>query len=215
MLEVGSKVRLSVRGSWFGQQCQNVFVYENSGVAGAATPLEVAEAFWNHVKAEWRAIIAPELYFLSVYAEEIGGDLEFGEFVIPPGERTGTLSSGGDPLPTFNAAGIRLVPVNRTVRPGQKRFAGATEGSVYANNWLSGYQTALAALGAVITDNFSAGLLAVAQFSPRIWGEALPERTTKGGVVLPARPETFVAISGYLVSSTVTSQVSRKVGVGV
>src|SRR5688572_25970304 len=108
-----------------------------------ANAVDVGEAYWNHVSAEWRAI-APatgELIFRSVSVEEVGGSMSFGEFPIPLAEQTGlrSLSGLGEALPSFMAASVKLAVGTRATRPGGVRVPFLLEGDVADQNLTGAY----------------------------------------------------------------------------
>lgn len=147
--------QITVHGSVLGEQVANVWYAQLSGSpAPGDNETMLGEAWWNHVKAEYRnvATTAYPTAFLSVAVEQCGtGVRGFGVYSIPPGERPGlrTVPAAEQPqtMPSFSAAGMRLNVGTRLTRPGQKRFWGLAEQDNNAGTLQSSAVTALVALG--------------------------------------------------------------------
>lgn len=204
-------LKVSVRGQLLAQRVEVVqyFVCGGAGLLTASCA-NVAEAFWNYVKTEWRAShgTADEDRTLSVFVEEVGGSLGFGEYAIPSDEQLGTrvITSLGDLLPPFAAVGARLTIATRVTRPGQKRFWGLFEHD--SNNGLLD-----ADVRALVEDLLDKWTLPIGLSTPAdvVGLNAYVVRLNRetGAVV------TRQAVTGYLVSPYVTTQNSRKYGRGV
>lgn len=205
-------ISISVRGSYFGQRWENKFWYEASGAAFlTATPATVGEAYWNHVKTAWRALTANSNHFSfgSVFVAEPGSTGAYGEYPIPIGEQQGTrgTAAGNDEfmLPPFMCVGMRLSVATRMTKPGQKRFAGMTEGDMVSGSWSSGLLALAATLGGVLSNVMALGApVALGSLAPIVVRSASLE-----GLVIEQQP-----VTGYLLNSRPTTQNSRKVGRG-
>jgi hypothetical protein len=206
----GSIIEVSLKMLFAGQQMYNVYHYAVAEIVGTVDASNYAEAWWNHVKTNYRAL-AQSSYgqvFDSVRVVEMGTPTgEFAEFAIPTGERAGTRPTTAEPqsLPTFNAVGVRLTVGTRETRPGQKRITFMSEADAVGNSVESGFLGAVQALAATLSGVITLG-------SPAAGCLLQPNVIRKGPgySVLAAQP-----VTGYLVNPYVTSQVSRKQGRGV
>jgi len=202
-------VRITLKGTFLNQKWQSVQMFAPVGAAWlTADALGGATAWWNHVKAAWRAIVPANASFTfdSVLFEEIGAGLGFGEYAIPIGEQLGTRSgTTGDFLPTFVAAGVKLTVGSRTTRPGQKRFPGGMEQDSTGSVWSAGYVTIIDALADFYDTSLTMG-------APVATGNLVPQvvRLAGDGVTVVASQP----VVGHVTNPNVTSQVSRKIGHG-
>lgn len=210
----GDVVRITLFQKFNAQDVLNTMFYRVEGPA-VLSGAQVAEGWWNDVKATWRAV-APNLSHFSferVLAEEIEGDLEYGEYLIPVGERNGTrVGAVGDTLPSFTAVGVKWSVATRQTRPGSKRFVPITEGDVNNNSQLSAELLALFnTLNVMLTANIEIGVLDAFDMVPIVYGPVLaPSVRDPDG-----RPAVVLNdITGFLINPYVTSQVSRKIGHG-
>src|SRR5664279_3094651 len=126
-------VKVILRYTFLSQKCETIGYYAPGGAAWlTANAAQAAQAWWNDVKTAWRAIVpnSSDALFDSVFFEEVGGGLQYGEYAIPAGEVFGTrVATGlGDFMPAYVAVGCRLSVTTRATRPGQKRFPFAMEG---------------------------------------------------------------------------------------
>lgn len=206
----GSHIEITLRYTNLSQQCQTARVYTWDGAAiAAASAVQVAEAWWNHYKAAWRALVgggASNGQFLSVLVREIGGSLSFGEWAVPTGEQAGTRTGlTAANMPSFTSVGVRLTVGSLVTRPGQMRVPFMNEEDSVAN----AVQPTFIGL---VED------LATLYSEPNILGA--PVAT---GVITPVvvhyDPDTgaFVGsqpIEGFIVNPFTTTQVSRRYGHG-
>lgn len=206
----GSDIEITMSMLFDSQICMNVWQYNVTAASVVTNPAQYAEAWWDHVKATYRALIvtgagAP---FQSVIIRELNnptGDL--GEFAIPPSEQDGTRSAGslGSFLAGFAAVGVRLSVASRATRPGQKRILGLTEGDVSGPLVGAGFVALVDSLMNVMTNPLVLGAPAVgAVFEPIV------VRKDATGAVTASQP-----VTGYVVDTVVTTQVSRRVGRGI
>lgn len=204
-------LKLSLRFTMSGQKCQTIQYYRPTGAAFlTATPAAVGEAWWNDVKTVWRglAVSGAPSTFDSVFVEEIGGGMSFGEFPVPAGEQGGTraYASSGDYLPTFCAVGCRLTVPTRVTHPGQKRFPFVGESDVGDNTVGAAYLTLAAAVAAKYCSTITLG-------APVATGTLTPQvvRWTK---TVPAAVSAVQDINGYVLNNRITTQTSRRFGRG-
>lgn len=208
-ITTGSRVTVAVNYALAGQQFMNVYNYIVLELVGTPTAGDYAQAWWNHVKTNYRALCSAYFgdAFTSVRVTETGNSTtgEYGEYAVPVGERAGTRSySSGEALPTFVAAGVRLIVATRSTRPGQKRFPFLMEADVNGAGLQSGYSTILATLMGTLTANMTLGAPAA--------GVVLVPSVV--GLNADGTIRTSQVVTGYSINSNVTSQVSRKIGRG-
>jgi len=204
----GSLIEIVVNMTAMSQQNLNAYQYDVSSSPGPASAVQIAEGWWNHVKATLRAIW-PAGYgtpFVSVRIRELNnltGD--YAEFDIPIAERAGTRANPtGEKMPPFNCLGVRLVVGTRATRPGQKRYSILYEGDQADGVLGSAPITAVNALMAVLTAQMTLGApAALTVLNPII------TRKDTAGFVTADQP-----ITGFLVNPNVTSQNTRKIGRG-
>lgn len=209
-IEPGSLVNITVTTLSLNGLSLNSWDYEAAGTVAAVPPINIAEAWWNHVKAAYRGIYST-IYgpiFQSVRITELNNDAgAYAEYSIPLAERTGTRAGAtGDAMPPFSAVGVRLTVGSRVTRPGQKRFGNLYEGDQVSGVLQSGIVNAVNSLMAVMTTGMVLGAPAAAAGLLPIVGRR--DRAT-GFVV--AHQE----IEGWLVNTNVTTQNTRKFGRGI
>lgn len=206
---VGSLIEVSLEMLMQGQQTMNVYQYEVVSWPGSVTPVQAAEGWWNHVKADYRAMCwtgygSP---FRAVRILELNNPSgDYATFDVPTAEQPGTRVVAGSPemSPPFCAAGIQLTVGSRVTRPGQKRFPFLLENDM-ANGALTVVFTPLAnALATTIVTSMVLG-------APAALVDLLPIVTRKdaSGAVIAHQP-----VGGYLLNPNVTTQNSRKFGRG-
>lgn len=208
---IGVPLKITIRGTILGQRFENVCWYNTDGAAFlTADAVGVGEAYWNNIKAVWRAAMVSldALRTLAILVSEPGPTGAFGEFAVPPAEQLGTRSDTGlnGLLPAFNAAGIRLTVATRTTRPGQKRIVGGTEADNESGLWSLTYMGLLNALAPKFAEPVTLG-------APVATGVLIPivARVSDTGDAVLAQQD----VTGWVTNRNVTSQVSRKPGRGV
>lgn len=209
-LEQDHIYEITMRAANGGQTLMNVFQYWCLNGVAAADAAEVGEAWWNHVKGVWRALVIGAWgdYFDSVLIKDLtSASGLFGEYGIPPAERAGTRSAptASQWLPTFNAVGVRLAVGSRVTRPGQKRLAVLAEEDVVGQDVNAAMMSLVNTWAGVMTANFTLG-------APVALGTLDPIIVSKdaSGAVTANQP-----ITGFVVNPRATSQVSRRYGRGV
>lgn len=205
-----SHIEVALRYTNLGQNCQTARLYTWDGASiAAATAVQVAEAWWNHYKDAWRALVAasaPVGQFLSVFVREVGGGLAFGEYAVPAGEQLGTRTTGtGSPMPSYTAVGCRLTVGSLLTRPGQMRIPFLLDSDTNGNDVDPAFL--------LLCDDL-AGLYS----GPNILGAPVATGVLAPQVVTYGIDNNTVAASqdivGYLLNPFVTSQVSRRHGHG-
>lgn len=183
----------------------NVWQYAASSTLVTATAAEVGEAWWNHVKGTYRGLVISGWgpVFKTVKVRQMNAPTGyFGEYVVPIGEQPGTRTpaGSGDPLPFFNAVGVRLSVATRATRPGQKRFWCLEDADAIGGSLQPGIVAAVNAHMAVMCTSLLLGVpTAALQLEPIVCREDVVGNVTA-----------HQDITGWVINSQVTSQVSRK-----
>lgn len=206
-----SLIEITLRYLLLGQKCQTARQYSWDGVAiSSASPEALGESWWNHYKTAWRALAPdyePYASFVSVLVREVGGGLAFGEYAIPALERSGTRSTDPSPnmMPSYVAVGCRLTVASRVTRPGQMRIPFLYESDNISNAVQSGFLSLCDSLAVLYSNPNTLG-------APTATGVITPQVVRFG-----ADADTVVAnqaVTGYILNSNTTSQVSRRLGNG-
>jgi hypothetical protein len=207
----GSLLKLVLRYTWQGQNCENVGWYAPNGAAFVTATMEgVLEAYWNDIKAGMRAILTDFSaigQYQSILGTEYGGGNSYAEFAIPVDEKTGTRSTAGlgEAVTGILAVGARMTVGTRLTKPGQKRLPFLYEADI-SNNALN---APILALAETAFQTWS---------QDRILGAPVATGVLKPQVVRPLAgltvPTVFQPITGQIVNTDITSQVSRKKGHG-
>lgn len=208
---LGIPLQVVVRGTYLGQQVQVGQWYETDGAAFlTATPEAVGNAYWQHIKVAFRALLANavQVQLESVYVAEDGATGAYGEYPIPPAEKQGTrvISTLNDLMPPFAAGGVRLTVGSRVTRPGQKRMFGLYESDSDNGGYLGSVYRGL--LGAVAA-YWSAPITLGAPVATGVLTPIVTRRDPNTGLITDYQP-----VTGFLVKDTVTTQNSRKYGHG-
>lgn len=205
-----SLIEVSMRMVTGPSKILNVWQYEVVNGSAGSTAVDIAEAWWNHVKATYRAlaISGAGRQFDAVVVRELNnstGDLA--EFSIPSSEQDGTRSAGtlGSYMPDFAAVGVRLTVGSRVTRSGQKRIPFLTEGDVAGN-----------AVGAtfvgLVEDLFDVMDQYITLGAPAALTELQPIVTRKDST---GDVTAHQNVLGYVVNPYVTTQNTRKAGRGM
>lgn len=205
----GNVAQITVTGKTFEQTWSNVFTYGVVVWPAPVTAEQAAEAYWNHVKATYRALfpVGWTSAFTSVTVTDISDNTgDFAVYGIPTAERAGTRSNpAGDPAPPFLALGARLNVGSRVTRPGQKRFAGMYEVDMSGDVAAAGYITLVQNLLNVT----SVGIVLGAPAATVSLAPIVVKRDPATGGVL-----TFQNVTSYTINSRLTTQNTRKIGRG-
>nr|CRY95698.1 hypothetical protein [uncultured prokaryote] len=209
-ISTGSRISISLSQVSAGQVQMNVWDYVVLELVGTPTAGNYAEAWWNHVKDDYRAIAlaAWGSTFTAVKVTELGNPTgDYGEYAIPAGERAGTRTSptDADAMPSYTAAGVRLGVSTRATRPGQKRIGFLTQSDVLGNDLQAGFNALLVTLMDTMKTNMTLGSPAAAT----VLVPSVVSLNADGTI------RTSQVITGYAINQHVTSQVSRRYGRGV
>lgn len=209
-LNIDDLVEISLVMTFGAETYMNVYGYKiTSGIGDIGGP-DLAEAWWNYVKDEYRGLVRASGSFLfsSVLVREMNDPTGvLAEWNIPSGEQQGNRAGVSDSefLPPFNAAGFRLTVGSRVTRPGQKRIPGLLEVDSVGGGLSAAYITALEALCDEVTETLTLAAPAVGfNLTPHIF-----RKDATGAVT------TSQEVVGYVINPNVTSQNSRKFGRGM
>lgn len=209
-ITLGSLIRITMRGSNLAQAAYNDFDYRVDGSAFLVEPVQIAEAWWNHVKTTYRGVVGTPFtdYFQSVTIRELDDPLgDYGTYNVPIGERAGTRSGGtqSTPMPPYVAFGMQLTVGSRVTRPGQKRVGGVMEADNASGALDATSLAAWNAFGAVISASMILGApAATIVLNPAVVG------LNPDGTIRADQP-----VTGWLANTNLTTQNSRKFGRGI
>lgn len=202
----------------FEQEILNVYFYEQRAAfvpLAGSTAQALADEWVETVLPLILAVQATELTHIEVRVRNLFDDTDQGLAVAGV---TGTQGAGGDVDSAFVAAGLQLNTDNAAVRPGAKRYAGITANSAPDGVMDSNYIAAMNAIGDALSAPITGGLIItedimfpvvvqrVRSGAPGNYTYRLPESSGEATVGL---------IIEALVKVILTSQISRKIGVGV
>jgi len=210
MVDVGSKVRIVVNQLLLGQQVQNVLHYEVTDTAVDDTYAELAQGWWDDIKAAWRAAVVIGLTIDSVEAYDNEDSLgDYGIYTIPLAERPGL--NGSDVESPFIASGFRFGVDNRTTKPGYMRLSGVRDGEIDAAGVINAtLLTKYTTLATALLNGFNYGLLLAGHAKLVVYGAPHPASTR-----YPARDvAVYNTVTAITVPTNVTTQNTRKIGRG-
>jgi len=209
-VDLGSKVRIVVNQTLLGQQVQNVLHYVVTATAVDDTYAELAQGWWDDIKAAWRAAVTIPLVTDSVEAYDNADPLgDYGIYTIPTAERPGL--NGSDVESPFIAAGFRFGVANRTTKPGYMRLSGVRDGEVDAAGVINAtLLTKYTTLATALLNGFNYGLLLAGHADLAVYGAPHPASTR-----YPARDvAVYNDVTAITIPSNVTTQNTRKIGRG-
>lgn len=221
-MAVGDLYTLTTISSFLGQTCVNVYCYVVSELVG-----DVGEGAQRLADSWWLKFwgTATEGFQTSLFSDELRGDIIQVQNLFASGdyherlEGFPTGSNAGDPMPPFNAYGLRTTRTNGNIRRGQKRFPGVVETAQVSGELVSTALTQLTTLGQELTEELTYELEGDSiTFSP-VTVKRVPY-VTEGGNDAYRWPETpleavYTQIVDWQPNPNVTSQVSRKIGRGI
>lgn len=188
----------------------NTYTYQVTSAVGAPDSATLADAFIGELQPAILAIQESD----SVLHTELRVQNLFNpsDLTVVVQSEAGTGAFGTQPLPTFNAAAFRLQQDNGAVKNGAKRYAGLDE-AVQDRGVISsgGYAAVLDDLADALKSVMVEGIIPT--YVPIIVKRLL----VGGDYVLPDNlgDAVFGTIVDVAWDALVSSQVSRKVGVGI
>ena len=209
-IDGGDVIQVTLKQQYGSEDLMSVWCYEVNGTFTPGTAAQIGNAWWNHVKATYRALVRPSAGFTfnSVVVRSLSDPLgDLGEWSIPSNEQQGTRTGvdSSEFLPPFVSVGVRLSVANRTTRPGQKRYAGLLEADSDGGIVNSAYKTLLNSNLAVMTAQMVLGApIAGMALDPVVVG------LNADGTIRASQ-----VITGAVVNNYLTSQVSRRFGRGM
>lgn len=205
-----SNIEITMKMNYGNVQQFNVWQYRVATFTGVPSAVNVAEGWWNHVKATYRALVTSGYgpAFFSVLLREMDSTTgDYAEYAVPTAERAGTRTdtAANTYASTFTAVGVRLSVGTRVTRPGQKRFGFITESDLNSNQIETAYLNLITSHMNVMSEDMLLG-------SPAAGVVLRPYvmRKAADGTVAVGQP-----VTGYITNNYVTSQVSRKLGRGI
>lgn len=217
-MATGDVYEVTHRGTMSNQAVNNVYFYQQRAafVPSSGTIAQALADAWGEILIpEVLAIASSDYRSDSVDVRNLFDPTDQGQYV------DGSLGSGGttmDSLPVHDAWGLQLKHDYAGMRPGGKRYAGVPESSQVDGIPTSGMITALNSFGEalaapiqgglIITDNimFPVVVKRVRTGSPGAYTYRLPENS--GELIVGTIIEVLVRL-------LVTTQNSRKIGVGI
>lgn len=203
----GSLVEITANMLISNQQMLNVWHYQILDLIGPVGAVQLTEAWWNDVKANYRALFAGGglVSFKTIRLRELNNPTgDYCEFDVPLGEQAGTRTVTGEAMPPFTSVGVRLTVATRATRPGQKRFSCLWEQDQNAGVIASGVQTAV--------NTFMLQMVNILTLdAPALLSTLQPivvRKDSAGNVVANQ------VVTGHLINVNVTSQNTRKLGRG-
>jgi len=209
-IAVGDIAQFSVTGGISGQTWTNVYTYKVVVWPGSVTGEQAAEAFWDHIKTVYRALLPVgwASAFSTITVRDLSNDTgDYAVYGIPTAERAGTRSNpSGQMLPPFLAVGVRLNVASRVTRPGQKRFAGMYEVDCDGDT----VNSTFAGLVEDIMDVMTGAIVLGAPAATVALDPIVVKRNPVDGSILADQ-----YVTSYTVNQYVTSQNTRKIGRGI
>lgn len=191
-----------------GQQVLNVYFYRQNNLAVTVTAQDLIDSYVGQVLPDLCATQVDNVLHTKIRCRNLFDASDNAEMAISePGTR-----AIGEYASTFNAIGFELDQDNGAIRNGAKRYAGFAESDV-ADGVVSdpAFVALLTTLAAAITGTLDFGILAT-------WLPIIVKRilVSPGEYRLPANQgeQVYGSITDAIFNPLVTSQVSRKIGVG-
>lgn len=209
-ITTGTRISITMLMNLHQQDIMNVWSYNVLELVGTPTAVNYGEAWWNHVKTVYRSLAIAGFgnVFKAVRVTELGNSAgEYGEFPIPTGEQAGTRANPTDAqfTPLFTAAGIRLTVGTRLTRPGQKRIPFLLQEDAVSQDITPGFISLLNTFMGTMKTNMTLGAPAAGVvLVPSVVG-LNPDGSVRASQV----------VTGYVIDTVTTTQVSRRVGRGM
>lgn len=205
---IGAIIKITDRYIFLGQRMENIYYY-HAGAAILVTQLyDVGHDWFVNMGTYVKQLQSNSVQHLEVVVEDIGGDRDYASYPVPIADAFGVNGSGDDCAP-FVVAALKLIPGNRSVRPGSKRYSGLRESQVAAGGYLTPAALGdLDNIGLAATQTIDVG--GVPTLGPVIVGFPHPAHGNT-----PARSAiTAVDIAGWNSKTAISTQNSRKYGHG-
>lgn len=200
MLNDDDIVRVTVNQELAGVDIKNVFFYLIEVLVAGSTLLDVLADFRDNVWTFIRALQVSDIETLTLVGENLTNGIDIDSLTIGA---NGTDATGGSVQPSYVAAGYRFNVLDKTTRPGGKRFAGIGESRVIENAYNPDATANTIAIGALA---YTFPIIGV----PTGTGDAIPivvGRNLDGSLDLTR----FSRVSSVDDSLTIRTQTSRRV----
>lgn len=206
--------------SLFEQEVNNVYFYQERSVFVTTYPTVsqlVAERFVAQILPKVNAVQTADLKNVSIRVRNLFNAADSFELII---SGTGSIASVNQTMPAFNAFGFTLAGDTAAVKPGAKRIAGVDEafnqnGVFNGTAMQIGFFTALA-------DTFKEPLTVGLIIQGDVFYPVLVKRVrsgTKGNYTYKLPTDLLSTVVSTIITTSfnllITSQTSRKVGIGI
>lgn len=192
-----------------GQAVFNVYFYKNDLPASGWNAQDLIDSYVGQVLPLVCQIQTPDVLHYRVRARNLFNPTDDADTLI---SEAGTNSSG-DYNSNFDAVAFALDQDNGAVKNGAKRYGSIPDGDILENIIVgAGYITDLLALGSILSGTLDVGVVAT-------WLPVIVKRILESPGVyrLPENSGETVygTITDAVYNPVVSSQVSRKIGVGI
>lgn len=218
-MAVNDVYELTLKGTQDSQEVTNVFQYDQIALVGSlsgTTAQALAQSFIEQTLPAIVSAIHASVVYSSIKTINLFDDTDFDDEVLTTLQGEG--QRGGSSLPTFNAASLTFESLHRHIKPGHKRFPGVSQSDVSADYYVAGTEiTQLNNLATQLAKNLTVGaIIPVDCFAPCIVKRVRTGAPHAYHYRMPhVISEKVVSyLGGVLVNLLVSSQYSRKVGVG-
>lgn len=202
MVNTNDVLRLTDHQYQEDQQVLNVYFYRAKAIIGNVAAIDLITIWRTIVLTAVLKIQHSDLYHYKQIVDNLTDPLEFAEF----GEIINGEVITGEAAPVFNAIGYDLLRTTKATRKGSKRFGGVPDDLI---------------IGSVIDSDYTAfGLLQTALALDLDFEGIPPADAIFEPVIVGRLPDghydltRISVVSGAQARLPVTSQVSRKIGVG-
>ena len=210
MVVIGNIWQVLDEQEYMEQKCVNVYFYHDTTPLGSGTAFELAALFLSEVQP---GIVECQNNLVTHTGLTVKSLFDPDDRYAVAYSSPGLLAHGDGAMPTFNAWAFRMNTNTGSVRPGHKRIVGLREqdtagGAANGATIASALTVAAAAMGLAL-DGSTWGSAYVPVVVKRILtplGYALPENTLDA---------VFARVVSVAWEALITSQVSRKIGLGV
>lgn len=137
----GDLIELVHSQTYLGQEVHNVYFFE--AVTTGASLQDLADWFELNVVPDIKAL---QVDLVEHNLLSLRNLFDLGEVIEEPLTGTGAINATDTELPAFFAYTFRLDHSNAVVRPGFKRYTGATEANISDSLWLAGTVSGLSAV---------------------------------------------------------------------
>lgn len=200
---LGDLLQATVRGTYLGQTCLNVYHFRVTSITGlAGNYLELfADFIENPITVSIAAVQISSYNYEDIEARNLSNGLDF--FAKPLTLTGGITDSGANGVPSFVSMGWQLVRESLATRNGYKRYAGLSD-TLLVDNLYAISALEEAQIRSVLALDWVEGVVTVGE--PIIWGS----------------PRSAAPVGSYVYSSigdaiykNVGTQNTRKPGRGI